>query len=287
MLIIVGLIIVVVCVLGGYMAMGGYLSVLWQPFEFVIIGGALLGAYIIANTKTILGKTMPGMKIMLRGPQYDKQSYLDLLGMLYILFKVAKTKGMLALEAHIETPEESSIFSQFPKFLADHHGRDFLCDYFRLLTMGVENPYHMDDLLTEDLEVLHYEEHSVVGAMQSVADGAPAIGIVAAVLGVIKTMGAITEPPEILGKLIGGALVGTFLGVFMAYGMFGPMASALKNIYDADARYFSCMKIAILAYLNGYAPTIAVEFARKSLPSDVRPEFIQLEEYLEQLPDPQ
>lgn len=234
MLVIVGLLIVIVCVIGGYMAMGGKLGVLNQPFEFVIIGGALLGAYIIANTKTILGNTMPGFKNMLRGPQYNKQSYLDLLGMLYILFKVAKVKGMLALEAHVETPEESSIFSQFPKFLADHHGRDFLCDYLRLLTMGVENPYHMDDLMTEDIEVIHHEEHAVVAAIQNIADGAPAIGIVAAVLGVIKTMGSITEPPEVLGRLIGGALVGTFLGVFMAYGMFGPMASALNNIYDAD-----------------------------------------------------
>lgn len=287
MLVIIGLIVVFACVLGGYMAMGGKLHVLNQPFEFVIIGGAAMGAYVVANTKVVLGGTMAGIKQLLAGPKYSKKNFLDLLGLLFIIFKVAKKKGMLAIEAHVENPDNSSIFTQFPDFIKDHHGSDFLCDYLRLLTMGTENPMHVEDLMLEDLETMHHEEHVVAEAIQYMGDSCPALGIVAAVLGVIKTMGSITEPPEVLGKLIGGALVGTFLGVLLCYGMFGPMANGLMKIYDADGNYFKCMKVGLLAYMNGYAPSIAVEFARKVLPTAVRPTFAELETFTNELPEPQ
>lgn len=285
MLVIIGFIVVIGCVIGGYMAMGGKLAVLNQPFEFVIIGGAAFGAFMAGNTKKILGETMPALKLLFSGNKYKKNDYLEILGLLFVVFRLAKKKGMLALESHVENPSESAIFSQFPSFLADHHALEFICDYLRLLTMGSENPYHMDDLMTEDIETTHHEEHRVADAVQTMADATPALGIVAAVLGVIKTMGSITEPPEVLGKLIGGALVGTFLGVLLCYGIIGPMASGLKGIMDEDGQYFKCMKVGILAYMNGYAPSIAVEYARKVLPENVRPTFSELETYMNELPD--
>ena len=285
MLVIIGFIVVIGCVLGGYMAMGGKLGVLNQPFEFVIIGGAAFGAYITSNTKRVLGGTVGGLKRLLAGPKYKKKDYLEILGLLFVIFRFSKKKGMLALESHVESPKESSIFSQFPSFLNDHHALEFVCDYLRLLTMGSENPYHMDDLMVDEIETTHHEEMRISDALQTMADAAPALGIVAAVLGVIKTMGAITEPPEVLGKLIGGALVGTFLGVLLSYGIIGPMASGLKAIIEEDGNYFKSMKVGILAYMNGYAPSIAVEYARKGLPEQVRPTFLELETYINSLPD--
>lgn len=287
MFIIIGIIIVFSSVLGGYMAMGGKLYVLWQPFEIVIIGGAAIGGYIISNTKTILIDTGAAIKAIVRGPKYNKKQYMELLGLMFILFKVAKTKGMLTLETHVENPEESSIFSQVPSILKNHEALHFLCDYLRLLTMGSENPHHMEDLMTEEIEVIEHEKLAVAHAVQYMGDSTPALGIVAAVLGVIKTMGSITEPPEVLGKLIGGALVGTFLGVLLAYGLFGPMANSMTTIYKGEMHFLTAIKVAIIAYMNGYAPTIAIEFARKTLPEDVRPSFSELEDFLNELPEPQ
>ncbi len=284
MLIIVGSVIVVFMVLGGYVALGGHLFVLMQPFELMIIGGAALGAFIVANTKTILAGTVKSFGRMMKGPRHKKDSYLELLSLLHQLFKLARTKGNLTLEKHIESPEESALFEQFPAVLNDHHAVGFLCDYLRLLTMGSENPHELEALMDQDLETHHHEQHAIATALRNMADGMPALGIVAAVLGVIKTMGAITEPPEILGHLIGAALVGTFLGVLLSYGFVGPMAAALGNIIDADAKFYHCMKAAILAHVSGHPPAISVEFARKTLPSDVRPGFLELEETFEALP---
>jgi chemotaxis protein MotA len=185
---------------------------------------------------------------------------------------------MIALEQHVENPTESKLFQQFPNFGKNKEAMVFLCDYLRLLTMGTENPHEVETLMDEEIETHHHEHEQVVSAVQNIADGLPALGIVAAVLGVIKTMGSITEPPEILGKLIGGALVGTFLGVLLAYGMVGPMGNALKATFDAEGKYLQCIKAGLLAHLQGYAPAIAVEFARKALLSDVRPTFYEVEE---------
>lgn len=284
MLVGIGSFLVVAMVFGGYMAMGGKMAVLFQPFELVIIGGAALGAFITSNTMTILKGSGKGLGRVVKGPKHGKDSYMELLSLLYQIFKLARSKGNLAIEKHIEEPEESELFANYPKILADHHVMQFLCDYLRLLTMGTENPHELEALMDQDLDAHHNEELAVASAYQSMADGMPALGIVAAVLGVIKTMGAISEPPEILGKLIGAALVGTFLGVWLAYGFIGPMATALKNIIDADHRMYDCMKAGILAHIAGHPPAISIEFARKTLSTDVRPGFTELEESFESLP---
>jgi chemotaxis protein MotA len=284
MFFIIGVVTVFGCVIGGYVAMGGKLMVLMQPFELVIIGGAGVGAFIIANPLPVLKKALAAFGDVLKGPAYTKESYLELLSLLYTVFKLAKSKGMLALEAHVEKPDESTLWQKFPMFAKDHHAMVFLCDYLRLLTLGSDNPHEMEALIDEEIETHHHEKHQIVGAIQTMADGFPALGIVAAVLGVIKTMGAISEPPEVLGKLIGAALVGTFLGILLSYGLFGPIANALKARYDAEAKYFQCMKAGILAYMQGYAPAVAVEFARKALLSNERPTFYEVEEAVAAVP---
>ncbi|MDJ0895615.1 MAG: flagellar motor stator protein MotA [Alphaproteobacteria bacterium] len=284
MLVIGGAIFVVLCVIGGYMALGGKLAVLYQPFELVIIGGAGLGAYIIANPPQVLKSTGAGFSAMLKGSKYKKDDFIELLSMQYQVYRLAKTKGMLALEAHVENPAESDLFSQFPRFAANHHAVEFFCDYLRLLTLGTDNPHELEALMDEELETHHHEQMAVAHALQTMGDAFPALGIVAAVLGVIKTMGSITEPPEVLGKLIGGALVGTFLGIFLSYGWVGPMAAALGAVREAEHKYFVCMRTGLLAHLQGYAPAVSVEFARKALLSHVRPTFYEVEEAVQNLP---
>lgn len=216
MLIIVGSIVVVIAVLGGYAIPGGHLAVLFQPFEFLIIVGAAIGAYITSNTKTILSGTKKAFGRMLKGPAHKRDGYVELLSLLHHLFKLARSKGNLAHERHIENPHDSALFAEFSEVQGDHHALDFLCDYLRLVTMGSENPHELEALMDQDLDTHHHEELAVANALRTMADGMPALGIVAAVLGVIHTMGSITEPPEILGHLIGAALVGTFLGVLLS-----------------------------------------------------------------------
>jgi chemotaxis protein MotA len=284
MLFLIGAATTTICVIGGYMAMGGKLAVLFQPFELVIIGGAAVGAFIIANPMPVIKRTLGSLGLLMKGSPYSKEAYLELLSLLYTVFKLAKSKGMLALEQHVEKPDESTLWPKFPIFAADHYAMTFFCDYLRLLTLGTDNAHELEALIDEEIETHHAEKNQIAAALQTMADGTPALGIVAAVLGVIKTMGAITEPPEVLGKLIGAALVGTFLGVFLAYGFIGPMASALKARYDAEVKYLLCIKAGLLAYLQGYAPAVAVEFARKALLSNVRPTFYEVEEAVAALP---
>jgi chemotaxis protein MotA len=275
---IIGVVIVFGCVIGGYMAMGGKLGVLMQPFELVIIGGAAIGTFVLGNSMKVVKAAGAGFGLAFKGSKYKRDDYLELLSMLYSVFKLAKTKGMLALEQHVENPHESALFNQFPKFSADHHAVEFLCDYLRLLTMGSENPHELESLLDEELETHHNEDHAVSSAIQTMADACPALGIVAAVLGVIKTMAAINEPPAVLGGLIGAALVGTFLGILISYGFFGPIANRVKEVNEADAKYLQAIKAGLVAHLQGYAPAVSVEFARKVLFSDVRPTFLEVEE---------
>jgi len=284
MFLIIGSVIVLASVVGGYIANGGHLEVLFQPFEVLIIFGAAIGAFVTSNRKPVLSATIAAILGLIKAERYDKEAYLELLSLLYSIFKLAKTKGPLALEAHVENPQESSLFQRFPKFFSDHHATVFLCDYLRLLTLGTDNHHEMETLMDEDIETHHEEHAAVVTAVQNMADGMPALGIVAAVLGVIHTMGSITEPPAVLGHLIGGALVGTFMGVLLSYGFVGPIAASIKGRGEAEQRYFLCMKSGILAYMQGYAPSVAVEFARKSLNTDVRPTFYEVEEAVEALP---
>jgi chemotaxis protein MotA len=284
MLFFVGSIIVVLSVLGGFMALGGHLFVLWQPFEFVIICGAAFGAFLIANPKSVLLSMGGAFGQLLKGPRHTKESYLELLSLLYAIFRLSKSKGMLVLESHVENPDESELFSQFPQFYADKHAVGFLCDYLRMMVLGSENPYEMEPLMDEEIDIHHVEHMGMSDAIRTVGDGLPALGIVAAVLGVIHTMGSITEPPEVLGKLIGGALVGTFLGVLLSYGFVAPMADSLKAVYDSETKYFQCIKVGLLAHMQGYAPSVSIEFARKALFSNVRPTFYEVEEAVDALP---
>ena len=284
MRLIVGILVVVACVMGGYLGVGGHAAVLWQPFEFIIILGAAIGAYIIGNTGPVLKQTLGVFGTLFKGSKYNKASYVELLGMQFTLFKLVQAKGILALEPHIENPHESSLFSRFPKFAADHHAVEFVCDYMRMVTLGTNNVHEMEALMDEELETHHQERERLVGALQALADGTPALGIVAAVLGVIHTMGAISEPPEVLGHMIGGALVGTFFGVFVAYGFFGPMAQSLKNIYEAEAKYFLSLKVGLIAHISGNPPVMAIEFARKMLMSEDRPTFAEVDAATAALP---
>ena len=284
----VGLGVLFACVFGVYIIEDGNIMIILHaaPFELITIFGAAVGAMIIGTPKHILSKLGGAFGQMLKGPVYTNDTYLELLCLLYQIFKLSQAKGMLALEPHVETPHESTIFSMFPTIKEDHHVVEFICDYLRMVTMGTDNPHQIEDLINEELEVHHTELHSIAGVFSTMGDGLPALGIVAAVLGVIKTMAAIDQPPAVLGKMIGSALVGTFLGVFLAYGIVGPTANSLKALYDQEGKIFACIKAALIAYLNGHAPAIAVEFARKASPTHLRPSFYDVEAKLGELPAP-
>lgn len=283
-----GVAVVFVCVFGGYIIMGGNIMIILKaaPMEMFIIQGSAIGAYLIGTPKNIISKIGQTFSDLLNGSPYTKESYLDLIGLLYQIFKLAQSKGMLAVEPHVENPEESALFKEFPSVLSDHHVTEFICDYLRMMTMGTDNPHQIEDIMSEELEVHHHEKHQMASAFSTMGDGLPALGIVAAVLGVIKTMAAIDQPPEVLGKMIGGALVGTFLGVFLAYGLVGPIAVSLNATYEEEGKFYACIKTGLIAYLNGYAPAIAVEFARKSIPIHLRPTFYDVEEKVSTLPPP-
>ncbi len=279
-----GLVVVFGSVITGYVMHHGDLAVLVQPNEFVIIGGAAIGAFFIANPPHLVKKTAGSMKIFMKGGRpYKKEAYTELLMFMYSFFKFMKVKGMLEAESHIEDPHNSEKFSDFPTFYGNHHAVDFFCDYTRLLTMGVDNPYQLDDMMTAELEAHHHDDDAIASAVLLLGDSFPAIGIVAAVLGIITTMGSISEPPEILGGLIAAALVGTFLGILLCYGLVGPMGQSLGKYYAEKGFYMECIKIGLLAHVQGNAPAVSVEFARKVIPADVMPSFKEMEEAMEAL----
>ena len=284
MLPIIGGAVIIVCALGAFALEGGRFDILIQPLEFVIIIGVAIGSYIIANRSHVLGRTVAYLTSVFRGRRYNKDSYLELLSLLYTAFKLAKTKGMLALEQHVENPQESNLFQRFPAFMNDQSSLVFLCDYLRLLTLGTDNPHEVEALMDEEIETNHQEAMLIPNALQVVADALPAIGIVAAVLGVIVTMGYIDQPAPVIGTHIGAALTGTLMGVLFSYGFVGPIASGLKQDVEAEMKYLQCMKAGILAHMQGYAPAVSVEFARKALMSDVRPTFYEVEATVSSLP---
>lgn len=279
MRLIAGIIIVFGCVLGGYVMHHGNIMVLWQPTEYLIIIGAAVGSFVIGNPSYVIKGALGSLgKLMTVGHPISKDDYLELLSFQYTIYKFMKTKGMLEIEAHIENPEGSDIFSKFPHFMEHHHAVEFFCDYVRVMTMGVDNKYVLEDMMIAELEGHHAEAHAIPHAIQTMGDAFPAIGIVAAVLGVIITMGSIAEPPEILGGLIGAALVGTFLGVLISYCFVQPMAGSINKYYEMEGKYYECIKAGLLAHVSGNAPAISVEFARKVIPSGVRPTFKEVEE---------
>ncbi|MBN2751188.1 MAG: flagellar motor stator protein MotA [Rhodospirillaceae bacterium] len=278
MFVLIGFVMVIGCVLGGYLMVGGHLGVLYQPSEFIIIFGSAIGAFFVGNPKNVVSGAGKSFSTLFKGSRHSKKTYLEILCMLYQVFRLAKTKGDLALESHVEKPDESPIFQNFPSFSKDHHSMAFLCDYLRLLTLGTNNAHEVETIIEAEIDAHHHELTQVSGAITNIADATPALGIVAAVLGVIHTMGSISEPPEVLGHLIGGALVGTFAGILISYGFFGPMGRALEITYESETEYLRCMRTAILAHMQGYAPQVSVEFARKILPPHVRPSFQEVEE---------
>ena len=283
---IIGIVVLFSMVFGSFIISGGKLAVIMSalPHEMMAIGGAGVAAYLISNSVTVIKATGGGVAKAFAGPKWKAGDYRDLLSLLFLLTKTMKSKGVIALESHIEKPGESNVFNRFPKITHDHFAVDFICDTLRMMTMNLEDPHQVEDAMERQLEKHHHEALAPAGALQNMADALPALGIVAAVLGVIKTMGAITEPPAILGEMIGSALVGTFLGVFLAYGLVGPMATRLTGIVDEDASFYKIIQSVLVAHLHGNAAQISVEIGRGNVPSPAQPSFLELEESLNNMP---
>ena len=268
------------CVFGGFLMSGGSLGVVFEalPHEMLTIFGAALAALLIGSTMGSLKQIGGELGKIVSGPKWKHSDYTDLLCLLFLVTKTMKTKGMIALEQHIEKPSESSIFKRYPRITKDHFALDFICDTLRMLTMSLEDPHQVETAMEKQLEKHHHEALGPATSMQSMADALPALGIVAAVLGVIKTMGSINEPPAVLGGMIGSALVGTFMGVFLAYGIVGPIATRLKFITEEEALFYHVIRDVLVAHLHGNAAQISVELGRGSVPSDAQPSFGELEE---------
>jgi chemotaxis protein MotA len=279
---IIGIIVVFVMVFGGFMLAGGHFDTIIKaaPFEMMMIGGAAVGAFLIGNSFKTVMATLGGFGKIMAGPKWKTKDYTDLLSLLFALTKLMKTKGVVAIEQHIENPKDSTIFQNYPKILKDHFATDLICDTLRMMTMNLEDPHQVEEIIDKQIEKHHHEAHSSAHALQNMADALPALGIVAAVLGIIKTMGAIDQPPAYLGALIGSALVGTFLGVFLAYGFVGPFAARLGQVIDEEGAFYKIIKDVLVAHLHGNAAQVSVEIGRGSIPSANQPSFSELEEAL-------
>ncbi len=284
---IIGIVLLFGLVFGSFLMSGGNMGVILHaaPHELMAILGAGIAAFMIGNSMPVIKGTLSGFGKVFKGPKWKASDYRDLLSLLFLLTKTMKSKGVIALESHIENPKDSSIFSRFPRVMKDHFAVDFICDTLRMMTMNLEDPHQVEDAMEKQLEKHHHEAAAPPGALQNLADALPALGIVAAVLGIIKTMSAITEPPEVLGEMIGSALVGTFLGVFLAYGLVGPMATRLKEIVEEEAAFYKIIQAVLVAHLHGNAAQISVEIGRGNVPSGAQPSFLELEEALSAIPN--
>ena len=283
---IIGFVIVLAMVFGGYVLAGGKFDVILHalPFEGMMIGGASIGSFIIANSGSVMKKSLKGITKVMKGPVWKGQDYTDLLCLLSEISKLYKQKGPIGIEPHIENYKESEIFQRYPKIMHDHFAIDLICDSFRMITMDLNDPHQIEDVISRQIKKHHHEAAAPAGALQTMSDGLPAIGIVAAVLGVIKTMSSIDKPPTILGAMIGGALVGTFLGVFLSYCLVGPIASRLNQIIDEEGAFYNVIKDVIVSLMHGYSPVVAVETGRGSVPSAMQPSFYELEMAMKELP---
>lgn len=281
----IAIVMIFACVFGVYISSGGKIEIILHalPHELPMIGGASIGAMLLAN-KTTVSKKVPKVFVKaFKGPGWKKQDYKDILCLLFMLCKLMKSKGLIAVEQHIEKPEESTIFKQYPKIAHDHFAVDLICDTLRSMTMGLENAMQIEDVIEKKLEKHHHEAAAPVHSVQNMADGLPAIGIVAAVLGVIKTMASITEPPAVLGGMIGGALVGTFMGVFLAYCLVAPFASKAQQCLDEEHQFFFIIRDVLVAHLKGMAPQLSMEIGRGNIPTYYQPTFAEMEELSGQL----
>lgn len=279
---IVGILITIVMVFGGYLAAGGKMKIILAslPYELTMIGGAAVGAFVLSNSMADVKHTLKDVKKVFKGPHWKNQDFQDLLCLLFSLIRLGRANPM-DLEPHIEDPSESSIFQAYPRILGDKTAVELICDTLRAGSMNYDDPHQVEEMLDKRIE--HIEHHAMHSshALQTMADGLPALGIVAAVLGVIKTMGSIDQPPEVLGKLIGGALVGTFLGVFLAYGLVGPFATKVKAVVESDHSFYQLIREVLVANLHNHAPDICVEVGRQNAPGGLRPSFGALAEALQ------
>ena len=277
----IGVVTVFAMVFGGYLAAGGKMGIIFKalPFEMTMIGGAAVGAFLISNDFSAVKHTLGDMGRVFKGPKWKHEDYKDLLCLLFELIRLAR-QNPVAIEEHIEAPEESAIFSKYTKIMKDKEAIALICDTMRSASMNYDDPHQVEEVLEKRMEAnMHHALHSS-HALQTVADGLPALGIVAAVLGIIKTMGSIDQPPEVLGKLIGGALVGTFLGVFLAYGFVGPFAAKVKSVTEEDGHFYQLIREVLVANLHAHATNICIEVGRQNTPSHCRPSFSELEEAL-------
>ena len=280
---IVGIVVVIVMVFGGYLAAGGKMGIIFKslPFEMTMILGAATGAFILSNDAASMKQTLKDMGKIFKGPKWRPDDYRDLLCLLFELVRLGKSSP-LELEEHIEQPDESAIFGRYPRIQSDHEAVDLICDTLRSAAMNYDDPHQVEEVLDKRIEAHFNHAMHPSHALQTMADGLPALGIVAAVLGVIKTMASIDQPPEILGKLIGGALVGTFLGVFLSYGFVGPFAAKLKHVIEDDAHFYQLIREVLVANMHSHSPNICIEVGRQNAPHHVRPGFNELEEALKE-----
>ena len=282
MLVIVGYIIVCASVFGGFAMAGGHLAALFQPLELLMIGGAALGAFFVGNNGKSIKATVKAMPSLFKGSRFNRALYMELMTLLFEILSKVRKEGLMSIEGDIENAHESPIFSKYPAVLSDHHIIEFITDYLRLMVSGNMDAFQIENLMDNEIETHHAEGEIPVHCVAKLGDGLPAFGIVAAVMGVVHTMESVGLPPSELGMLIAHALVGTFLGILLAYGFVGPLSSLLEQKLHESSKMFQCVKVTLLASLNGYAPALAVEFGRKVLFSTERPSFAELEEHIKQ-----
>ncbi|WP_305823803.1 flagellar motor stator protein MotA [Massilia brevitalea] len=280
MLVIIGYVVICACVFGGFVASGGHMAALFQPLELVMIGGAAAGSMFVGNNGKALKATMKALPTVFKGSMYTKEMYMELMSLLFDVLSKVRKEGLMSIEGDIESPEASPLFSKYPLVLADHHIVEFMADYLRLMVSGNMDAFQIENLMDNEIETHHQEGHVPAHVIAKLGDGLPAFGIVAAVMGVVHTMESVGIPPAELGILIAKALVGTFLGILLAYGFVSPLGSVLEQKLEESTKMFQTVKVTLLASLNGYAPALAVEFGRKVLYSTERPTFAELEEHI-------
>ena len=282
MFILIGFVIVFLSVFGSFIMLGGHLGVLYQPFEFVLIGGAALGAYVASNSGKSAKLLLTAIPALFKSSPYDKSLYMELMALLYVLLNKARRDGLMTIESDIEDPQSSGIFAEYPLVMRDPKLVEFITDYLRLMISGSMSAFEIETLMDQEIETHEHEMNIPAHALHKVADGLPAFGIVAAVLGVIKALGAVDQPHAILADLISKAMVGTFLGILLAYGFIAPLAAGVERRTSASVKVLECIKVTLLANMNGYPPQLSVEFGRKVLYSHVRPSFVELEDHVRQ-----
>lgn len=279
MFLIIGYVIILAAALGTY-AVHGSLAALWVPTEYIAIVGLTIGGFVAGNGIKAIKATVAALPGIFKGSPYTRALYVDLLAMLYEILGKVRKEGLMSIEADIEAPESSALFSKYPTVMSDHHVVEFITDYLRMMVGGNLNAFEIENLMDIEIETHHIEAHAAPHVVSKVADSVPAFGIVVAVMGVVNVMGSVGEPPAVLGKMIGGALVGTFLGILISYGFVAPIAGQLEQKVEEGSKIYQCIKVVLLASMNGYAPQVAVEFGRKVLYSTERPSFKELEEEL-------